>query len=610
MHYFILGLIILFIPCSGEAQQLSSVESVHPLDQLFTNSSFPAVQLENTSENAVTAYLQEHLPLCATEQCELQLQEIIESPAALHYTYRQTVGQVPVYGSQVKANVDHTGLLYALFDLTFPVAGKPSSAFPAPEVVSVYLNNTGIQAESLEKLEQEEVYFPSEEGLTTAIRLEILTLSLSYEVILDRSGKVIYYRDLTKYAFDQGKDSLVHASVFLPDPLTTANKSYGTPYEDLNDSNLFVLNAEMVSVTVPVNFDNGIFSLNGPYVKITNYKHPSYQPATSTLPSFSFNRSEQAFEDINVYYHIHVFQEYVQALGFNNLANYQIHAETHAYNTDNSTFVNSFSPPRLNFGEGGVDDGEDADVIIHEYGHALQASAAPGSGNGNEKKAIDEGSCDYLAASYSRGLNDFNWGNVFSWDGHNEFFSGRLVNSSKHYPQDIGANYHFNGEIWASALMEIWTALGKEKTDQLVLQSFYGMSSNMSMSQAAMLILLADQQLFNGNDTTVICDIFNARGFSTSCNNYVGVEEEEKSALIRLSNTASFARGGAATLFLESIPFDGTAVLYDLTGHIIRELPLAGKQKTIVSANSLPAGLYLLTVRTAGESNTFKLIRH
>ena len=34
----------------------------------------------------------------------------------------------------------------------------------------------------------------------------------------------------------------------------------------------------------------------------------------------------------------------------------------------------------MTLGTGGVDDGEDADVIVHEYGHSLQDQAVPGFG--------------------------------------------------------------------------------------------------------------------------------------------------------------------------------------------------------------------------------------
>ena len=36
------------------------------------------------------------------------------------------------------------------------------------------------------------------------------------------------------------------------------------------------------------------------------------------------------------------------------------------------------------FGKGGVDDAEDAEVIWHEYGHAIQDAQVPGFGAGHE----------------------------------------------------------------------------------------------------------------------------------------------------------------------------------------------------------------------------------
>jgi hypothetical protein len=39
---------------------------------------------------------------------------------------------------------------------------------------------------------------------------------------------------------------------------------------------------------------------------------------------------------------------------------------------------------RLAFGEGGVDDAEDVDVVLHEYGHAIQHDTVPGWGGRHE----------------------------------------------------------------------------------------------------------------------------------------------------------------------------------------------------------------------------------
>ena len=62
---------------------------------------------------------------------------------------------------------------------------------------------------------------------------------------------------------------------------------------------------------------------------------------------------------------------------------------------------NSFYSPgadEIQLGTGGVDDGEDADVIVHEYGHAVQDAQAPElPHSGNQGGAMGEGFGDYLA---------------------------------------------------------------------------------------------------------------------------------------------------------------------------------------------------------------------
>ena len=533
----------------------------------------------------------------------------IESPEGFHYTFQQTINDVAVYDAIVKVNLDQHGTMYAMFDLSRSLPVKLSNAFPPNLTVINYLNEHQLD---VVKVVHYKVYFPVNNELIPAISIEILTLDESYEVVLDEDGKEIYYRDLTKYHDQMGKDSIVSAAIFLPDPLTSANVVYGGSYQDFNDGNIAVLNAEMVNVSIPVDFENDTFHLEGPYVKITNYNNTSYTPAKSTTPFFHYNRSDQNFEDINVYYHIHVFQEYVQSLGYTNLANYQIHAETHAYAADNSTFVSSFNPPRLNFGEGGVDDGEDADVIVHEYGHAIQHSAAPGTFGGLQRKALDEGISDYLAASYSRSLNNYNWGNVFSWDGHNEFYGGRVVNSDKHYPEDLGVSYHFNGEIWSSALMEIWSAIGRELTDKLVLQSIYDFSNNMSMSQAAQLVIIADSNLNNGDHYTTICDIFDARGFSTICNNFTASIHENDNKLnnVQLINTDLFAIGQYATLQIDRPLEKGRLIVSDVMGRILFESNNIQSREIRIPSSNLQSGLYFITITAPDDQRSFKLIRN
>ena len=65
---------------------------------------------------------------------------------------------------------------------------------------------------------------------------------------------------------------------------------------------------------------------------------------------------------------------------------------------DNSYFSPTTKPQRIYFGEGGVDDAEDADVCVHEYAHFISYNAANGSNVGAERNSLDEGFGDYNKA--------------------------------------------------------------------------------------------------------------------------------------------------------------------------------------------------------------------
>ena len=76
------------------------------------------------------------------------------------------------------------------------------------------------------------------------------------------------------------------------------------------------------------------------------------------------------------YFHIDRMQRYLQGLGFANVVHRSIPVNLHATAEDNSFY--SPTTRALNFGDGGVDDAQDADVISHEYGHAIQDSQVSG----------------------------------------------------------------------------------------------------------------------------------------------------------------------------------------------------------------------------------------
>src|SRR4030088_2837465 len=115
-----------------------------------------------------------------------------------------------------------------------------------------------------------------------------------------------------------------------------------------------------------------------------------------------------------------------------------------------------------------------AGVLYHEYGHNLtrhtvdfRANALrPPTRQNNRKSAIDEGTCDYLAATML--------GPPHIWAWHprhdDEVIHPRSLCSSKtmaDYDTGPKADAHANGTIWAAALWDLRTKLGQIEADRV-----------------------------------------------------------------------------------------------------------------------------------------------
>src|SRR5262249_35677232 len=147
-----------------------------------------------------------------------------------------------------------------------------------------------------------------------------------------------------------------------------------------------------ITVTLPGLKAGGV--LDGPFVstkRIVNW-------IKRINRKFIFKRNNRAFKEVMVYFHIDRVQRHLQQMGFNNVLNRPIEV-----NIDGTTEDNSFYSPStkaLTFGTGGVDDAEDADIILHEYGYAVQDDQVPGFGASHEGGSMGEGFGDFLAASF------------------------------------------------------------------------------------------------------------------------------------------------------------------------------------------------------------------
>ena len=127
--------------------------------------------------------------------------------------------------------------------------------------------------------------------------------------------------------------------------------------------------------------------------KWANVVSETGSPAYSPTNTFAYNRSQDEFEQVMAYYWVTQAQLYIQRLGFGSTRR-PVNAESqdiriNQYGADNSFWTNH-PKDEIRFGKGGVDDAEDAEVILHEYGHAIQDSQVANFGSSPEGGAIGE----------------------------------------------------------------------------------------------------------------------------------------------------------------------------------------------------------------------------
>lgn len=599
-----LVLLFIFLPLISIGQKWIGQTNTKEVDNrkarmIFSN------EILSTDTSKLKQFLEESLD--NLKNSELQFSNVVQSPKAKHFLFHQTANGRQVFRGSVKLNVANSGKVLSIFDNTYEINTSLDSDFPNHQpyhdglMVHYETPDNGI----LDHYTLKEVYYPQNGTLIPAIHLEVVEkTNRYYELVLNKDVQVIYQNDLLSYS-EAPPDSTVTLWAFNPDPLTPTNQAYGAPYADADDSDIVELNAERIPVTATATFQDGSFLLENDYVAIRELSPPTVAPVASVTPEFNYTRSEAGFEDVNAFYHITFFQNYIQSLGFSNIVNYPIEVDPHALNgSDNSNFNGGFNPPRLQFGEGGVDDAEDADVIIHEYGHAIMHSAAPGSNSGTERRALDEAIGDYFAASYSRFLSPNRWEDVFTWDGHNEFWPGRSAVSDDHYPEDLASNIYADADIWSATLMQIWGDIGREATDAIMIQSGYSYSENMTMTQAAMLFLQADTLLFDGDNFTPIHQRMFSRGLIPWLSS---ITDEVENRNFDVFNTAGFTSGNEPTRVISD--FEIRAVLYNSLGQEVGRFTSASGNLE-VNSNGLKAGVYLLSVTSNNQTSTIKLVKH
>ena len=298
--------------------------------------------------------------------------------------------------------------------------------------------------------------------------------------------------------------------VFLPNPVADLGDQSLT---DRKDADYAALQPSYHDVTL-TDLDGSGF-LRGRWATIVS---ETGKPAYSPTNTFLYDRHQDQFEQVMAYYWITTAQRYIQSLGFGTTLR-PVNMRSQAVRINQLGYDNSFATDHpkleLRFGKGGVDDAEDAEVILHEYGHAIHFSQGFVFAS-EEAGAISEGFGDYWAADVSDIVAPTaDPACVADWDS-TSYTSDvphclRRVDEDLKYPDDLDGEVHDDGRIWSRALWDIRGALGHTVADTIILEGQFDFPGT-TMTDLATRTVAAAQSLYGTSTAKAVQQAFEARG--------------------------------------------------------------------------------------------------
>ncbi|MFT5513494.1 MAG: hypothetical protein ACI8SE_001902 [Bacteroidia bacterium] len=529
--------------------------------------------------NSVTDYLTQHHSVINQPGYSVELIQNTNSLTGNHYTYKVYKNEYHIYGVQIRLHTDKNGTVRYVHDNVpdINVALTPNLLSSHKMLV---LADGNWQVGTLDEVDNA---FGSRDILVDGETKGRLETKLFYNV----------------------QDTQVKAHVFLVNPLNTAERTYGTPYIDSSDLDVPQLNAERKWVDMKVDFKNDTFWLKSDRYFFGHVSNPVTKPTFAVSDTFSFTRSQYQFEDVNAFYHITNMSQYVEKLGFSNALPDSLLIDAHAYNgSDFSSFNYGVTPVELEFGEGGVDDGEDGEIVVHEFSHALAFIAGGDSyANTRDRSAMEEGNADYFSASYSKSYTDYAWEKMFNWDGHNPFFEGVSIGAKLQYPQDMKDNSNADREMWSTPLMCIYDKIGREACDSLVLEHLFYQYKTATIPEMADILLTVDSLLFDQRYHHDIRNCFSKHKILLSTDKAL-----EFNQLFNAYNTSGFSYGTAdATITSKT----GRHFSYSVTDNVGKTIAQNAHANTVaLSPEAFKSGIYFVELKMDGFTSFLKIIKY
>jgi Fungalysin/Thermolysin Propeptide Motif len=338
-------------------------------------------------------------------------------------------------------------------------------------------------------------------------------------------------------------DAIVHvdgsALTYSPNPVQMTGNTALQDNDDADQAALTSARASFVlhDLTPAINQIRGTFA-DMASTTVQGCPLP-YTPGQASEASrvYNYTRADNRFEEAQAYLALTEVQRTYEALGFPDIFSSPVRIDVHCIPDDNSFF--SPGDNALHMGDGGVDDAEDSDVTVHEFGHATQAAQVPGFGPGagpSEQQAIGEGFGDFLATSFYLETGNASYQAarrfcVMEWDAtsYNPVVAGNPGSGCLRWvdgrDEDTGADIgfypgtpreeHLDGRYWSAMLTCVFkgiepallTTAARDRMLTLVLahnDDLVPTSSNAAFDDSLAALKAEDQARFNGDELALL----------------------------------------------------------------------------------------------------------
>lgn len=236
------------------------------------------------------------------------------------------------------------------------------------------------------------------------------------------------------------------ACVFLPDPIFAA----GGELDDLSDANDHLAGVPLLGLADP---ESG--RLVGEYVDVQPRGAP-VEPTLEADGTWAGGRGTRGFEAAMAYWWIDHAQRELQRLDLDVRDERFPVVPIDPDLVDNAFYTPVEEQIYLGVGSDGINEGEDAAGILHEYGHAVLDEIQPAL-LGGDGDAIHEGFADAFAYLVSLEWRTGDAPCLFAWAEEQRCL--RRVDGDGVYPDDLVQEPHLDGELYSGAIHDVFAAL-------------------------------------------------------------------------------------------------------------------------------------------------------